>query len=71
MTTWRSRFERRSRVTKAQEERLLESLEETVDTLADVIDAIETGEQADFMDGIEVAEVLLAKAKRRLEQIQG
>ena len=61
----------RRQIQKAREERLLDSLEEAVDTLSDIIDAVEAGEQEDFLGGVEVAEVLLAKAKRRLERMEG
>ena len=61
----------RRQIQKAREERFVKSLEEAVDTLADIIDAVESGEEEDFVEGVGVVEVLLAKAKRRLEWMEG
>ena len=61
----------RRQIQKAREERFVKSLEDACGTLVSIIDAVESGEEEDFVEGVGVVEVLLAKAKRRMERIQG
>ena len=61
----------RRRIQKMREAQLLESLDDTCGILFDIIDAVEKGEQEDFVNGIEVAEAFLKRAKRRMERIDG
>ena len=69
MTTRRSRFERRSRIEKA-EERFVKNLEAARDALDALIADVEMGQAEDVMDALEVVDDRLGRVHRQAERME-